>query len=647
MNKLRMNLATVCVAVVMMFSGCISLERTRDQLASGDPEQVKLAKDNIVYVAAEGGGWNGQQHKFSTKERLEFLNLATDDELRLKVAKGADDSAVQLAALEKIDITKPGKAKYVMEEFAKTFEDHLGDRDESVSDLLGNNSGKKENRWKVLASKYVGAMNENEMLALLGKTDKDHCTLLKRFVSQRLANTAQSPKVLVMYLTGSVSPQLRESLQKRLLPKINELTVAQVEKMLFYGYGDSHLKYITDRKLAEQLVKRLPDTSKGEETSKEKFAFEAVKDMAIKGFPQEQCDKLDLAIVAAANTKDKAIATKIADAFFKEIVEHKRRCDDNDWMLIKHTWNDKKEKTAAYYMSQLVEIAGEKWFASALPKVGLKKFDFIAKQITPAVAAMAFESEKIENGYMEDELAKQLPTEKITAKIYDSLTSGLAKKTLAAKMPQTLKDKLAAANEKAVERILSEAKAKEGETFVLGGFYVGMPIDDATILLRHYAGQEKAVDLNMNDKNMPELWLGGQKQYFAIGYSDTRNVRTFNFGPWILRKFCNYNAQNGAEWGLKFMEDKKLNMTLKTIGGEADTIYVDLLNEDHTVALAQNTWQHKDGAKKFRLIYFGEQHLETDSTDNIANMAIRDRALKYYSSISAPEGFLRLEIYKE
>ena len=632
-------------AVAMGFSGCISIESTRAQLASGDPEQVRQAKDNIVYVAAQGGGWNGQQHNFSTKERLEFLNLVTDDELRIEIAKQADDSAVQLAALEKIDITKPGKAKAVMEMFGKTFESHFGDGDESVSDLLGDGSDKKENRWKVLASKYIGVMDENEMLALLGKASKDNHAALKSLVSQRLASTAQSPKVIIMYLTGSIGPKMRESLQKRLSPKVNELTAAQVEKLL--EYDDCRLKYIADPKLAAQLIGRLPSISEGEVLTKERFALKAVENLAISGLLRERCDRLDLAVVAAAAAKDKGVAAKFADAFFREIVEHKRRCDEDDWMLIKHTWNDKKEKTAAHYMSQLVEIAGEKWFASALPKVGLKKFDFIAKQITPAVATMAFESEKIENGYMEDELAKQLPTEKITAKIYDSLTSGLAKKTLAAKMPQTLKDKLAAANEKAVERILAEAKAKEGETFVLGGFYVGMPIDDATILLRHYVGQEKAVDVNMNDKNMPELWLGGQKQYFAIGYSDTRNVRTFNFGPWILRKFCNYNAQNGAEWGLKFMEDKKLNMTLKTIGGEADTIYVDLLNEDHTVTLAQNTWQHKDGEKKFRLIYFGEQHLGTDSTDNIANMAIRDRALKYYSSISAPEGFLRLEIYKE
>lgn len=167
MDRLRMNLVAVCVVLAMVFSGCISIENTRAQLASGDPEQVRQAKDNIVYVAAKGGN---QNRSYSMSERMSFLDLATDNDLLFQIACETSDGQIQLAALKKIDYKKPGIAAKVLKRFRGKFREQLnscfGSLD-AISDLLYGEppDGIDEFPYVSMAKELVVSMSDKELFA--------------------------------------------------------------------------------------------------------------------------------------------------------------------------------------------------------------------------------------------------------------------------------------------------------------------------------------------------------------------------------------------------------------------------------------------------------------------------------------------------
>jgi hypothetical protein len=686
-----MNMVAACVAAVMAFSGCISLEKTKAQLASGDPEQVKQAKDKILDIVDNG---HAKGFDFSLRERLAFLDLVTDAEFRIEIAQEAatyqkyECFVIRLAALEKIDCKKPGMAAKILRTFRSYFDDEIGydwikQSDgmfwhmsvdattslDSMNDTGGVSAAKSP--YTALANKLVAAMTENELIGLAcspnGSIDR-----VGKIVAGQVRKTTKSPDMLCRILlgeTGELDKEEQQAIEKRLIPNVAKISNLTLIAALLSETSYAGVRYVSDRQLVARLVARLPDSEKEVAASakkrsavvklwkdgclkdeaynvptKEQFAL-AMLDRA--SWLGDRIDEFEYAIIAAALAKKPELSIKIADGILDKTTQYKGLYD-NAMNLQKRAHRvDEKLAKAEKFMGQLVKLAGKNWFVSALAKVEGNVL-YMTKHITPEIAADVLAKGGVKSRYVEECLVAKIAPEKVTLKMFKDIKSDKARETLTKRIPQKVKDALANAEKQAVQRILSEAKTKEGKTFVLGGFYLGMPVADAETLLRHYAGQSRAVDVTVLDNGMPAIKLGGQRDdYFALAYSDTKTVRDFNFGPWILRKFCDYDAQNYLQWIMAFNKDKGLNMVPDSIN-ENDNVYIRMFGDgqDYPVHLAQVIGSYKNAKQGYRLIYFGERQFVTAET-GIGERIVQEKAAEQFRYISAHEGTLRAKIWRE
>lgn len=676
MDRLRMNLVAVCVVLAMVFSGCISIESTRAQLASGDPEQVRQAKDNIVYVAAKGGN---QNRSYSMSERMSFLDLATDNDLLFQIADETSDAQIQLAALKKIDCKQPGIAAKVVKRFRYNFSEQLGSCFRSldaISDLLYGESpdGIDEYPYVSIAKELVVSMSDKELFASIRRSGDHWIDEVGRLVSARIRREIKSPDLLCRVLlgeAGDLTPDDRREIEDRLLPNVDKANMRLVSMMLSkndlggYNYSGGRLGYVSSKKLAAKLIARLPNTqeeaiaekkrsaairwSNGFPSSggninnsdiltKEQFTLNMIDHLNYGDWWEGHDDFFEYAIISATIINDPKLTAKVADKIFDKINLPQ--------------FDDKNITRGEELMRHLVKLAGKDWLIATLAKIDRKMPSFLKKQVSPEVATEVLCKGAVKSSYVEDYLAEKVPAEKITKEMCNVVKSSTAKATLMKRIPQSVKDALVASEKKAVERILAEAKAKEGTTFVLGGFYLDMPIDDAAILLRHYAGLKWDVETIVLDNGMQAIRFGGQRDdYFAIAYSDTKTVRDFNFGSWILRKFCDYDAQNQAQWMMAFNKDKGLNMVPDMIE-KRDLVEID--GQEYPVALVQSILHYRNSKAGYRLTYFGKRDFVTEATgitsnalEDIGEMMLQAKALLHFRYISAHEGTLRAQIWKD
>ena len=213
-------------------------------------------------------------------------------------------------------------------------------------------------------------------------------------------------------------------------------------------------------------------------------------------------------------------------------------------------------------------------------------------------------------------------------------------------------EKLSADDRKAVrqgstakcKKLIADAKGKASETFELGGFYLGMDIEDANLLIGYYFPDWSTGEtVDSDEKDIRVVYVPQQNRPFCRADKDGK-VWQFNFGKSILKKFYKYDVQNEREWAKAYSKEHGIDMK-----------YV-YLNEETTVAdvsgsfdvstykawLNQNTWQWKNNAKGYRLIYFAEPKIET-AHGNI----VRKQASYQFRFVSADAGTLRVTVDKD
>ena len=692
MTMLQTGILAACVSAVIVFSGCVSIENTRAQLACGNPEEVKQAKDNIIDIVDDG---HAKGFDFSLKERLAYLDLVTDDEFRIEIAKKTatyqeyECFAIRLAALEKINCKKPGMAAKILRIFRSDFNEQLGSsRRESLTDLV-DESGDAESKspYTALLDKLVGSMTENELIGLICSSDSSSIDNVGKVVAGRIRKMTSSPDMLCRILlgeTGELSKKEREAIEKQLTPNTAKISNLMLVAALLSecNYNSGGLQYVSDKRLVANLISRLPNVNKEVDVKAKKVDVKAKKvDMKAKkrssvklmkngsireatyeiptkeqfalkmldkaSWLGDHIDEFEYAIIAATLAKEPGLSTKIADGILDRTTRYNGLYDDALNLQKRAHRVDEKMARAEKLMEHLVKLAGKDWFAASIAKVE-GNVPYMTKHITPEIAAEVLDMGGVKSRFVEEALVEKIAPEKVSLKMFKGIKSDKARETLTKRIPQNVKDALAEAEKQAVERILAAAKAKEGSTFVLGGFYLGMPVDDAETLLRHYAGQDRAVDVTVLDNGMPAVRLGGQgNDYFALAYSDTKNVRDFNFGPWILRKFCDYEAQNYLQWIMAFNKDKGLNMVTDSIH-QNDEVYISMFGsgEHFPVNLSQVIGSYRNAKQGYKLIYFGERHFLTTET-GISDRIVREKAAEHFRYSSASEGTLRAVIWKD
>ena len=80
MKKLLM----VVAISAMVVSGCVSVERTRAQLNSNNPQEVKNAEETIYTVVTTGKDKTGFVN-FTTAQQVEYVQLTSNQDLLAKI----------------------------------------------------------------------------------------------------------------------------------------------------------------------------------------------------------------------------------------------------------------------------------------------------------------------------------------------------------------------------------------------------------------------------------------------------------------------------------------------------------------------------------------------------------------------------------
>ena len=148
-----------------------------------------------------------------------------------------------------------------------------------------------------------------------------------------------------------------------------------------------------------------------------------------------------------------------------------------------------------------------------------------------------------------------------------------------------------------------QKKIEKGkDTFVLKGFYLGMPISEAQELVSCYLPKSQVVITKHNDIEI-DVKHGGNfdvtPMYFCRADKDGK-VYLFNFDKRFLRKWFKYDVQDYHEWAIMFGREFKIPFRQKSVKGKYAA-------SDIVINVAQDCYQYKNNMKDYMVSFFGEK----------------------------------------
>ena len=262
-----------------------------------------------------------------------------------------------------------------------------------------------------------------------------------------------------------------------------------------------------------------------------------------------------------------------------------------------------------------------------------------AKAIAEGIAEL-LKQDKIS----EDNVVKHveaLSDNEATINLYNAAKSKQLKQTIFGKLSAADRKVVREANIAKGKKLIDAAKGKSKETFELGGFYLGMNIEDVDMLIGYYFPEWSTREtVDSNEKDIRVVYVPQQSRPFCRANKDGK-VWQLNFGKSILKKFFNYDVQNEAEWARAY--SKQHNINLKYVYLQKDTTVnipqADLSIQQYNAHLYQETWQWKNNAKGYRVTYFAEPKIVS-----MYNNIIEQQALYQFRFISSDAGTLRVSI---
>ncbi len=341
---------------------------------------------------------------------------------------------------------------------------------------------------------------------------------------------------------------------------------------------------------------------------------------------------LSLGIGALSSVKDIESVKVIASAVLSKIADYRKDCS-NSWTM---SWDETDEGKVKWLMGRLPKLPDEA--LGELICLDDASWKYFADSVTASVAYNVLTQGKAKSAELEETLIKKLPAENIDMKVYDGVKTEAGRKAVLAAMPEELKKSALESAERAFKSIMEKAKAAAAETFELDGFYLGMSMDDAKMLMMHHFPDVEITE--EKDKN-GEYKLDASCQDTSFCWADKeRKVYQFNFGKQMLKKWYEYNAARTMDWAKAFSRERNIEMKLDFLE-RSDDVYLPnamLQMEPHHVSLHQEIWTYKDGMKNYRITYFGERKFGGNG------IMIKAAAHDKYMYISAPEGTLRAKV---
>ena len=244
------------------------------------------------------------------------------------------------------------------------------------------------------------------------------------------------------------------------------------------------------------------------------------------------------------------------------------------------------------------------------------------------------------NGKIDEQAAeshvKALSDGEATVAMYNAAKSKSLKELIFEKLNVADRKTIRQGDAAKCKQLIAEAKGKATETFELGGFYLGMDIEDANLLIGYYFPEWSTREsVDSDEKDIRVVYVPQQDQPFCRADKD-RKVYQFNFGKKMLKKWYKYDASTIQDWAQAYSREHGIDLKFDFIN-RSDTVYLPKAMfqlESYYVSLHQEIWTYKSGMKNYRLTYFGERQFGGE----------RSLGLAKYQHRSASEGTFRAEI---
>lgn len=233
-----------------------------------------------------------------------------------------------------------------------------------------------------------------------------------------------------------------------------------------------------------------------------------------------------------------------------------------------------------------------------------------------------------------------------TIDIYDAIGDKEMKRLVFSKLSVADRATVRARDVTKCESLIAKAEGVANKTFTLGGFYLGMDIEDAEMLIGYYFPEwSNAFGYEGEDKEKMVLGVPQQDVVFARANKDGK-VWQLNFGKTILAKWFQYDAARYEDWADAFSRENRVALKFDILSRTDKVTVVTGMNgwspttETVLTSLNQTIWTYKSAAKHYRLTYFGEPEIIAFGGGQLGKAAAKDK----YRYISADAGTLRAAI---
>ena len=652
--------ALLCAVAI---AGCVSVEQTRLQLQSKDPAQVKLAEENIIKVVSYQALTSDMPEK--------YVELVESNELLGKIISCSQDPKAVMAAINKLDPSKPGTpnelllqmmgqsrdgkmcmllaskldfnqsglAKTILTKYKNVMENVS--RVEQQSGAMSAHDAKaataKNVKVGTFADKVFSKLSEQELKDLLnGGLDYR----LKETAALRLLEVTEDPVVLKDMFDGNLRNAVGDNGRGKAIlklagmaDKINDDKV--IVEMLKAVESHSLKNYIEN---PDDRAKLLSVLSEDEAV---KYALDEIEHHSVYSWNKDKMLPLNDAIAVTKVIKNSDGIVKIVSAILAKIASYQKECKGS-WSM---SWGKEDNDKANALIKKFPKF--DDATIATLICADETSWSYFKDSISADIAYTVLAGGKAKSAELELALVKKLPKEKVDMAVYNGVKYDDAKKAVNAAMSPELKKQAAEAAEKAYSAIVEKAKNAAKETFELDGFYLGMSFDDMKVVFAHHFPDwqiKEAVDGEGKDADFV-IYVPGQKSPFCYADCGDKKVYQFNFGKKILKNWYKYDVQNYAEWASAYNREHKIDMQYKMVEKEA-TVYESDMSRSYRVWFYQHSYQYKHNTKEYRLTYFGD---EKDFTihGGIGGALIKEQAAPKFRYVRGDPGSLRAKIERD
>ena len=249
----------------------------------------------------------------------------------------------------------------------------------------------------------------------------------------------------------------------------------------------------------------------------------------------------------------------------------------------------------------------------------------------------------IKSGAVSMDVANQkivsLKKDEATIELYDAVADKGTKRIVFARLSNADRVVVRSRDIEKCKELIATAEKRSDKTFILGGFYLGMDIADAEMLVGYYFPEwSNSFGYEDDDTAKRILSVPNQESVFARA-TKSGKVWQFNFGRTMLAKWFTYDAARYEDWASAFSQEHGISLSFDVIN-QNGSVYWPATREQVYVSLFQTIWTYKNAAMHYRLTYFGEPEISAAGGGVFGTALAKEK----YRFISADGGTLRVTL---